>query len=354
MKKVIGFVSGDISRSGGTERVGTIIANGLSEKYKIIILTYGEKKDSYYFLNENIKILKINNSKNKYIKKISSIYNIRKILKKYNIEILIDIDTILSINSLLASFFLKTKVISWEHFNFYNDLNIKRRKWARKLAAKFSSQIITLTEEDKNYFIENLNINGKIDYIYNPSPYLNIEKKNKKNKIAISVGRLTKIKGFDKLIDIWKMIEEKDSDWVLYIIGDGEDKSKLLKQIETYKLKNIKLINHTKEIDKYYEEASIYLMTSRFEGLPMTLIEAQSFGVPIISYDIKTGPKDIVIDGKNGYLIENNNSDEFVKKFLELSKNFQRIEEFSDRAFEDSKRFNTSNILAKWEGVFEN
>ena len=94
-------------------------------------------------------------------------------------------------------------------------------------------------------------------------------------------------------------------------------------------------------------------MTSRFEGLPMTLIEAQSFGLPIISYDIKTGPKDIINNSEDGYLIENDNANLFVSKFLELSKNKEKIQEFSQKAYENSKRFKLDNIINKWKEVLK-
>ena len=92
-------------------------------------------------------------------------------------------------------------------------------------------------------------------------------------------------------------------------------------------------------------------MTSRFEGLPMTLIEAQSFGLPIISYDIKTGPRDIVNDGENGYLIEDDSSEEFINKFLELSQNREKIEKFSQKTYENSKKFKLDSIIEKWEKI---
>lgn len=201
--------------------------------------------------------------------------------------------------------------------------------------------------------MENLDVKSKIDYIYNPTPYPNEKKSLCESKIAVAIGRLTAQKGFDKLLDIWKKIEEKDSEWELYIIGSGEDREKLLNQKESLNLKRVIFVENTKNIKEYYEKASIYLMTSRFEGLPMTLIEAQSFGLPIISYDIKTGPKDIVNNGEDGYLIVDDNRDEFINRFLELSQNRKKIQEFSQRAYENSKRFKLDNIIKKWKEILK-
>ena len=284
---------------------------------------------------------------------MTAAFKLRQKIKEDDFDYIIDIDIIHSFFSIPATKGLRTKVISWEHFNFYSDLGVKRRKLGRVLAGKYADRIVTLTNEDREAFLENLNIKSKIDYIYNPTPYPNEKKSLCESKIAVAIGRLTAQKGFDKLLDIWKKIEEKNSEWELYIIGSGEDREKLLNQKESLNLKRVIFIENTKNIKEYYEKASIYLMTSRFEGLPMTLIEAQSFGLPIISYDIKTGPKDIVNDGEDGYLIENDNQNEFVNKFLELSQNREKIQKFSQKAYENSKRFKLDNIIEKWKEVLK-
>ena len=282
---------------------------------------------------------------------MTAAYKLRKKILEYDFDYIVDIDTIHSFFSIPATIGLRTKVISWEHFNFYSDLGIKRRKLGRNLAAKYADRIVTLTNEDREVFLENLDVKSKIDYIYNPTPYPNEKKSLCESKIAVAIGRLTAQKGFDKLLDIWKKIEEKDSEWELYIIGSGEDREKLLNQKENLKLERVNFIENTKNIKEYYKKASIYLMTSRFEGLPMTLIEAQSFGLPIISYDIKTGPKDIVNDSEDGYLIENDDKEKFADKFLELSQDREKIQKFSQKAYENSKRFKLDNIIRKWEKV---
>lgn len=352
MKKICFFIT-DISRSGGTERVTSLLSNELIKlNYDVTILSVYKGKKSYFRLNEKIKLINLfDDMSNRPIKNLLSYGKLRKIVKKNQFDYILDIDVVLSFTSIPALFNLKTKIISCEHFNFYSNDGKKRRDWARNLAARYSDYIVTLTEQDKNQYLENLNVKTKIDFIYNPTPYPNAIKSECKTKIAIAVGRLTNIKGFDKLLNIWSEIEKKDSEWKLFIIGSGEDKEKLLKQMELLKIKRAQIIEHTKSIEEYYKKASIYLMTSRYEGLPMTLIEAQSFGIPIISYDIKTGPRDIVVNSKNGYLIENDNEVEFVNKFIEISNDPLKIQEFSKNSYEDSKRFDINNIIAKWEEV---
>lgn len=353
MKKIC-FFSANFENSGGTERVTAIIANRLVELgYDITIISCIGGEKSFFQLNPKIKLDRLYKSCRGLKFNLTAAYKLREKIKKYDFDYIIDIDTIHSFFSIPATIGLRTKVISWEHFNFYSDLGVKRRKLGRTLAAKYAARIVTLTNEDREAFLENLDVKSKIDYIYNPTPYPNEKKSLCESKIAVAIGRLTAQKGFDKLLDIWKKIEEKDSEWELYIIGSGEDREKLLNQKESLNLKRVIFVENTKNIKEYYEKASIYLMTSRFEGLPMTLIEAQSFGLPIISYDIKTGPKDIVNNGEDGYLIVDDNRDEFINRFLELSQNRKKIQEFSQRAFENSKRFKLDNIIKKWKEILK-
>lgn len=353
MKKVC-FFSANFENSGGTERVTSIIANRLAElDYDITIISCIRGEKSFFKLNPKIKLDRLYKKCGGIKFNLTAAYKLRKKIKEYDFDYIIDIDTIHSFFSIPAVIGLKTKVISWEHFNFYSDLGVKRRKWGRVLASRFAERIITLTNEDREAFLEHLNVKSKIDYIYNPTPYPTVNKNECNSKIAVAIGRLTAQKGFDKILDIWKEIENKDSNWELYIIGSGEDKEKLLNQKEDLKLKKVIFVENTKNIKEYYEKASLYLMTSRFEGLPMTLIEAQSFGLPIISYNIKTGPKDIVNNNEDGYLIENDNKELFTEKFLEISADRKKIQEFSERAYRNSKRFKLDNIIEKWKKILK-
>lgn len=353
MKKIC-FFSANFSNGGGTERVTSIIANELVKLgYDITIISCIDGEKSYFKLDSRIKLDRLYKSCSGLKFNLTAAYKLRKKIKEYDFDYIIDIDTIHSFFSIPAIIGLRTKVISWEHFNYYSDLGVRRRRWGRVLAAKYADRIITLTNEDREAFLENLRVKAKIDYIYNPTPYPNEKRSECTSKIAISIGRLTAQKGFDKLLDIWKQIEERDDKWLLYIIGSGEDKEKLLKQKESLNLKRVVFVENTKNIKEYYEKASIYLMTSRFEGLPMTLIEAQSFGLPIISYDIKTGPKDVISDNKDGYLIEEDNQKQFVEKFLELANNRDKIEGFSKEAYKSSKRFHLDNIIDRWIKVLK-
>lgn len=350
MKKICFFI-GDISKTGGTERVATIIANGLSDSHEITILSLSNGKNSFFELKEGIKIESLD------IKNYRNIINIILVLRRYikaqKFDCIIEVDSILRIFTVLAVYGLNIKVITWEHFNFYLP-NIRKRLLAHKLAARHSDCIITLTEEDMEYYKKETDIKNRIQYIYNPSPFAVKEDTLKtRANTAIAVGRLSKQKNFMRLLEIWNSIEKQNLEWNLNIIGSGEEEEQLIKYIKDNHLKRVNLLGNIRDMESVYSQADLILMTSDYEGLPMCLIEAQSFGLPIISYDIPTGPNDIIDNGENGFLIKNNDRDDFINKTLSLMNNKELLHKMTQNSFRNAYKFNEKNIIQKWEKIIE-
>ena len=352
------FLSGDMSRTGGTERVLSIIANELSKqknKFNIHILSItNENNTSYFNLENEIKNDRILKSKDVNFKKqyFQVVNGIRHYIKENNIDILIDVEVIASLFSIPATRFTKTKLISWEHFNFYEDNGSHLRIYARKLAARFSNCIITLTEHDKQNYLNNLDIKGKVEYIYNPIEEVDDMECNIKSKQIISVGRLTYQKGFDMLCDVAKVVLKDNKGWKWLILGDGEDKDKLRSKIKEYGLEN-KLIlkGNVSNVEEYYKNSSLYVMTSRFEGLPMTLLEAKTYKLPIVSFNCLTGPSEIVKNNVNGYLINPENVEAMSNKLNILMNDENKLKEFSNNAQIDIEKFKLKPIIERWEKV---
>ena len=355
------FLSGDMSRTGGTERVLSIIANELSKqknKFNIHILGItNENNTSYFNLENEIKNDRILKSKDVNFKKqyFQVVKGIRHYIKENNIDILIDVEVIASLFSIPATRFTKTKLISWEHFNFYEDNGSHLRIYARKLAARFSNCIITLTEHDKQNYLNNLDIKGKVEYIYNPIEEVDDVECNIKSKQIISVGRLTYQKGFDMLCDVAKVVLKDNKGWKWLILGDGEDKDKLRSKIKEYGLEN-KLIlkGNVSNVEEYYKNSSLYVMTSRFEGLPMTLLEAKTYKLPIVSFNCLTGPSEIVKNNINGYLINPENVEAMSNKLNILMNDENKLKEFSSNAQIDIEKFELKPIIERWIEVLEN
>lgn len=358
--KNICFLNGDMSRSGGTERVTSIIANELSKKIELfnvhVLSTVNESGESFFELDNSIIQNRILSNSNLDFKREYFNVNkgIRKYIRKNKIDILIDVDVISGLFSIPATRFTKTKLISWEHFHFYEENGSKLRALSRKLAGKFSDYIITLTEKDKNNYIKNLKVDKKIDFIYNPIIENINGSCNIDSKQIISVGRLTSQKGFDMLCDVANLVLHKNPNWKWIILGEGEDRELIEKKIAYYNLEN-KLIlkGNVAKVEGYYKNSSIYVMTSRFEGLPMTLLEAKGYGLPIVSFDCLTGPSDIVTNNVNGYLIEPNNIEKMCKEINGLIENNEKREQFSGKSDYDIDKFKLNSIVEKWIKILE-
>ena len=353
------FFSGDITRSGGTEKVSIIIANELCEfqEYNVLFLSLEEgRKETFYEINPNIRRYKLYNHLQRSITHIGGIiYRLVKFIRKNEINILVDIDGILDLYSLPTKLFTKVKVISWEHFNFFQNPFVPYRKISRRMSARWADAIITLTEEDKGYYEENLKIRCKIQCIYNPIILEHqIYEYNKNSKIILSVGRLTYQKGFDMLLEIAKKIFPENPQWKWIILGEGEDRKLLDNKIERYNLQGqVLLKGNVNNVEKYYENSAIFVMTSRFEGLPMALLEAKAHRLPIISFQCKTGPAELVKNGINGYLVEENNIQEMGKVLTEMINDEMKRTFFSKNALIDMEKFDLNMIIKHWNEIID-
>ena len=358
MKKNICFLVGNLSSSGGTERVTSLIANEIAEEdgYNISILSLVDGKTPFFDLNPLISIHSLYDKKISFKSNfLSTVWKIRKFLQEYQIDTLIVVDTISCIFTVPALIGLKIKHICWEHFNFINNNGVKLRDFSRKLAVRHCDYVITLTEKDKNVWLKNLkNIHAQIINIANPCPFpIQDYRKEKNTKTVLAVGRLTHVKGFDMLLEAWFQVNKLMPEWKLKIVGDGEDKLILSEFIKRNKLiESVVLVGNTNNVSKYYEEAEIFCLSSRFEGFPMVLLEAQAFGLPIVAFDCETGPAEIVEHNINGLLVESGNIIGLTDSLLELI-NLSNIQykNMSSNAVKNSTRYSVNSIMKKWLAI---
>jgi glycosyltransferase involved in cell wall biosynthesis len=355
MKGICFYIS-CISNAGGTERVCCEIATKLAAVgYDVSIMSmYGNTP--YFNLHSSISVKSVFSGKPKTRLVIPlSVYKVRSIISVLKPDILVSVDTALFSYAYIATLSMGITHVAWEHFHFNVSLGASIRVFSRRLAAKYSKAVITLTNQDALYWQGRLKCKSKVLSIPNPSPFspLTLDVSQRK-AIVLSVGRLTHQKGFDRLLHGWARIADRiEKGWELHIVGSGELKGNLQDLINSLHLgHSVKMIAGTPEIQKHYKEASIYCMTSRFEGFPMVLIEAQSFGLPIISYDCQTGPSEI-ISPYNGVLVPDGNEDVFAQSLLNLILNKSDRLAMGQHAFNNSSRFHINKIIDQWICLLE-
>ena len=221
----------------------------------------------------------------------------------------------------------------------------------RKILCKLDKYILInkSMQEDllKKYYLKNTMV------IENPNTLIPNGRGSQTNKRVLAVGRLTDQKNFSELINIWNDIKDKLKGWKLSIVGEGPLKEDLVNQIKELNLSNdIYIENFTEEIEKEYVKSDILAMTSRYEGFGLVLVEAQSCGVPTIAYDCDFGPRNIINDGVDGYLIENKNKKKFGDALVELINDENKRKKFSEVSINNSKRFSIEAVVEKWQEMF--
>lgn len=168
------------------------------------------------------------------------------------------------------------------------------------------------------------------------------------------MGRYEYQKGYDRLINAWALIAKQVPDWTLHIFGEGSLRPVLTKQIYDLNLeKSVFLDGATNNVGKELSESSIVAFTSNYEGFPMAIVEVESAGLPVVSFDAPCGPKDIIRDGKDGFLVKNGDIEDFGKKLLSLMQDEELRKKMGEKALENSKRFTQENIIPQWISLFE-
>ncbi|WP_395783300.1 glycosyltransferase family 4 protein [Aquirufa sp.] len=172
-------------------------------------------------------------------------------------------------------------------------------------------------------------------------------------KKAISIGKLNSQKGFDILIDVWEIVSKFYPEWVLEIYGEGEWELFLMNKIEQKGLKDqIKLKGLASNVEVELFRSSIYIMSSRFEGFGLVLIEAMSCGIPVVSFDCEAGPREILEDGISGFLVQPGNIEELAERIIFLIENPSIRKDMGKRAIDRSKDFSKNKILNQWYSLF--
>ena len=353
MKKIC-FLIGNLNNSGGTERVTTLIANALAQKdFQVSILSLADGKQPFFELAPSIKTYSLYPEKISFKKNfLGAVWRIRQFVTQYQIDTLIVVDSISCVFTVPALFGLKVNHICWEHFNFNVNLGVKYRDIGRRWAAKYCDYVVTLTKRDKELWEQGIkNIKAKIIPIANPSPFevqQNIPSLD--YKTILCVGRLTYQKGFDLLITAWARVAQQVPDWKIVIVGSGEDEQMLKQMAKDFAVEDsIVFAGQQKNMDTFYRQASFFCMTSRFEGLPMVLLEAQSYGLPIVAFDCDTGPADLIENKKNGILVEPLDTTELADGIIELMNlNELSYMNYAKTAKEVSMNFYGKKLVGKW------
>lgn len=377
MKMKVVFCIPSLHNQGGMERVLTLKANYLAEifGYEVfIVLTDGKDKKPFYDLSSKIIIINLDINYDKIYKSPLLLRIYFYILKQHSFKrklkkILLEIRPDITISLLRREINFITSIrdgsikIGEIHFSKVNYRNFKKEKildgikkiaakfWMRQLISKLKKLdcFVVLSKEDKDNWAAELD---NIIVIHNPlSFYPDIESAHS-NRQVIAVGRYVHEKGFDLLIDAWSIVSVRHPDWFLSIYGNGRTDD-LSAQVHSLKLENSCFLEQSVPniVDKYLE-SSIFVLSSRYEGFGMVIIEAMACGLPVISYDCPEGPSEIINDGVDGFLVPLNDINELSKKISILIEDQNLRKAMGKRAKQNVRRYSKDNIMEEWRKLF--
>lgn len=363
--------------AGGVERVLTLKANYFVEHFGYditIILTEGKDKPLAYTLSDKIKVVNLDVNFEElwtcsFLKKVF-VYlrkqrQYKRKLKAELMRIRPDItDTLLrrEIN-FITQIKDGSKKIGELHVNRANYRNFEANdtNWVKQLFAKYwmrnlishlkqLDKFIVLTEEDKSAWTELNNVVA----IHNPVSFKPVSVSPLTEKRMIAVGRYAYQKGFDMLLRAWKKVETQCPDWKLVVYGDG-DRAPYQQLLEELGIdaNRCHLNAPTNQIQQEYVNSSIFVVSSRFEGLSMALLEASACGLPIVSFACPCGPRDLITDGVDGLLVEKENVDALADSLVKVMSSAELREAMGSAILTKAELFKIEHIATQWKQLFE-
>lgn len=353
--KNVTLVIYDYSLIGGAEKVALNLANEFSKFYNVTVVSV--------FAKESQPIIELNSSVNVFVlsdKPGSLTFNLlkyskalRSVLAKEKDNVVISITAGLNTLISVASRKMSIKKIYAEHSNLKNNQYGLKHKFRQRLGARHFDAVVTLTDSDRKIFMEKYKLKeGNVFTIYNwvetPDNADSI-KYDIESKTIVSVGRIVKVKGYDRVVRVANELFKEFPDWTWEIYGDGDDYDMINQLIKDNKLeKQLLLKGFSKDLDQVLSNKSIFVNTSTFEGFPISFLEARNYKIPIISFNCPTGPMEIINDKIDGLLIEAYDEEQMLIAIKELIVNPKKRLLLSSNIDIRESKFSKEEIMKSW------
>lgn len=363
--------------AGGVERVLTLKANYFAEHYGYditIILTEGSDKPLFYPLSDKIHVVNLNIGFEElwscsFVKKgfvyLKKQHRFKKLLKKELFRLHPDITVSLLRREINFLNDIKdgSKKVGELHINRANYRNFDKKQsnvvkllfsklWMNNLLDKLKqlNRLVVLTEQDKASWVELNNVIA----IPNPLPFSSSIVSSQESKRVIAVGRYCHEKGYDNLFRAWAKVQKACPDWQLVVFGDG-DRTVYEQMIDALSLDRCRCIlkGRTSNIQSEYVNSSLAVCSSRFEGFGLSIVEAMSCGLPVVSFDCPWGPRSIISDREDGILVDNGNVNLLAEFLIMLMQDDNTRKNMSAKAVKNVRRFRIEHIAKQWKELFE-
>ncbi len=351
------YITNGITGSGGLERVLSVKASFLAEKYghEVHILSLNEAGKSSFF-NFSDKVVQhsiaVSGNPVQYLK--SYVKGIKQMIQNINPDIISVCD------DGLKGFFIprilgrKFPIIYERHVSKLienqqgNGALLKLKYGLMDFLAKDFDRFVVLTEGNKKeWHLKN------VEVIPNPLPFFPERSADLSSNKIIAVGKQSYQKAYDLLLKSWSLVKNKEN-WELHIYGQKDSSLGLDDLAEILAVsKSVFFHDPSVNIEECYKKSSIFVLSSRFEGFGMVIIEAMAHGLPVISFDCPHGPADIITDSKNGFLIPNGNIDKFAQQLQVLMSDKNLRSEVGLVGMESVKAYSATKVMQQWDNLFK-
>lgn len=357
MKKLV-FVIPSLG-PGGAERSVVNMANYYADSYHVTIVGLYKEENILYKIDSRVSVCyfsdKYTPSANIFsaiISNLKQIYFLYKICLRVKANSIISFTTSANIISIITAKILRIKVLITERAN--PNVYVPNLFWRvlRKSIYKLATNLIVQTAYSKDYFSSLINTNKivVIPNLINPNFSDKRETYQNRDKIILTVGRLDDNKSQDLILKAFAKCNLQG--WKLQIVGSGVNLFKYKLLSEELSISDcVEFIGNVQDVEKYYNQSSIFVFASKSEGYPNALLEALYFGLPSIATNCNSGPCDLIENDGNGFLTDVGNVDQIVEKLNDLAYNEELRFKFSRNALISTKRNEGIAIMNIWDNI---
>lgn len=345
---------------GGAERVASLWANGFVTRGHEVIIVNNTNKNCSYSIDERVDIYNFHNDiKNKILSHILYIKHLRSLIKKHRPDVIINVLNPGAVYDYIAAIGYNIPIVNTEHNTFERPeyASFSRLEYFCKFYFNLILKKVTvLTQADKNIIGKRLN---NIIVLPNPCTFNPVSTIPTKQKTILAVGRLDNwdVKGFDILIKAWSRIYNIHKDWTLNIMGSSFSGGRdfLSSLAGKYEVSNsIHFLDYNPDIINEYKSSSIFVLSSRYEGFGMVLLEAMSQGCACIACDYKGRQREIIGESQYGLICDVDNDTMLANQINNLIVDEKLRMDLQLKAIERSREYSIEAVLDKWEQILVN
>lgn len=342
---------------GGGERVLATLVNAFAKQGNEVHLATNLNVQFVYEISENVILHNLHEGQNDLVETIKSLKlrcNIRSIARDVRPDVIVAFMSALGCSTIFSTMGLGIPVVVSEH------TNIARFKgtfldFKRRILYRFASAVTVLTRHDLRLWREQIR---NAVYMPNPIDYNEMPPElHGRRKVVLAVGRVKqwKVKGFDNLLKSWGKICNIYPDWKLLIAGeiDTDSKVTLTRIAEENGCINYDFLGFRKDVKTLMMQSEVFCLSSRVEGLPMALIEAMNAGCCCVSFDVETGPREIIANETSGLIVNDQDIEDLASKLSEVLGNSELRYKLASNSYPSVEKYSTPNIVKRWNLLFE-